>query len=99
MKSQLSVVGGRTTRITLWFFATYTQSCSSLRESIFLPRSVVKLTGYDAEKQEINRPSELLNNVKVCGFLSFSVKMLLSLLGVNHPYLQVRTNFIRTQFS
>lgn len=28
-------------------------------------RSVVKLTGYDADKQEISRPSELLNNVKV----------------------------------
>lgn len=31
----------------------------------FYVRSVVKLTGYDADKQEINRPSELLNNVKV----------------------------------
>ena len=97
MKSQLSVVGGRTTRITLWFFATYKQSCSSLRESIFLSRSVVKLTAYDAEKQEINRPSELLNNVKVC--IGFRIlKMILTLLCVNRPYLQVRTNFIRTQF-
>ena len=38
----------------------------SLRQSLMYLRSVVKLTGYDADKQEINRPSELLNNVKVC---------------------------------
>lgn len=28
-------------------------------------RSIVRLTGYDSDKQEINRPSELLTNVKV----------------------------------
>ena len=99
MKSPLSVVGGKSDKNYALVLRCIHTILFLAERNILLPRSVVKLTGYDAEKQEINRPSELLNNVKVCGFLSFSVKMLLSLACVNHPYLQVRTNFIRTQFN
>ncbi|XP_028399660.1 nck-associated protein 1 homolog [Dendronephthya gigantea] len=63
--SDLSVALNYVSHIQVWEHNFAPKEFLAVHLEDFFSKSVVKLTGYDSDKQEINRPSELLNNVKV----------------------------------
>lgn len=63
--SDLSVTLNYVSHIPVWEHNFAPKEFLAVHLEDFFSKSVVKLTGYDADKQEISRPSELLKNVKV----------------------------------
>lgn len=63
--SDLSVALNYVSHVPVWEHTFAPKEFLAVHLEDFFSKSVVRLTGYDADKQEISRPSELLKNVKV----------------------------------